>query len=161
LLQFKNDYAFKKEPPYAGNNDLYRYLKMHTPDSLQYYLKDNWEKITFYNNRIKNVKALPLGKDNYKVIITVQTEKSYLVGKGTYVTTPMNDYIDLAIFGATSKDESGRTLINPLYIKKQIFQSGEHTLTLIVKGKPVSVGIDPYDKLIDQMPNDNLKNIDQ
>lgn len=161
LREFKNEYAFKKNPPYAGTNDLYRYLKRHTPDSLQYYLKDTWEKITFYNNRIKSVKVAPLGADRYRVTISLHTEKSYLVGKGNYVNAPMNDYLDLAVFAATSKDKTSRTLVNPLYIQKQKFMSGEHTIAIVVKGKPLSVGIDPYDKLIDQNPNDNLKNIDQ
>ncbi|MEB0263883.1 MULTISPECIES: hypothetical protein [unclassified Mucilaginibacter] len=159
LKAFKNEYAFKKAPPYAGSNDLYRYLKMHTPDSLQYYLKDTWEKITFYNNKIVSAKASPLGNNNYKVTINLNAEKSYLQGKGNYVVTPMNDYIDLAVFGPTSKDKNGRMLMTPLYIKKHKLKSGNHTITLIVKGKPVSVGVDPYGKLIDEMPNDNLKNL--
>ena len=159
LLKFKNEYAFKKAPPYAGSNDLYRYLKIHTPDSLQYYLKDTWEKITFYDNHIVSAKALSLGKNNYKVIVKVHTKKTYLVGKGNYVNSPMNDYIDLAVFAVPSKDKTGRTLVNPLYIKKQKLSSGEHTIVLFVKGKPASVGIDPYSKLIDRTPNDNIKNL--
>jgi ABC-2 type transport system permease protein len=159
LKAFKNEYAFKKAPPYAGSNDLYRYLKMHTPDSLQYYVKDTWEKITFYNNKIVSVTASRLGKNNYKVSINLNAEKSYVLGKGRYVTTPMDDYIDLAVFAATTNDKGGRTLVNPLYIKKHKLKSGKHTIILIVKGKPVSVGIDPYGKLIDEMPNDNIKNL--
>lgn len=160
LREFKNDYAFKQNPPYAGTNDLYRYLKIHTPDSLQYYLKDTWEKITFYDNRIISAKALPLGNGNYQVTIKLDAEKSYQVGKGNYVPAAMNDYIDLAVFAANSKDKTGRMLVNPLYLKKHKFKSGDQTIVLVVKGKPISVGIDPYAKLIDQKPNDNMKNMD-
>ncbi|RFZ82648.1 hypothetical protein DYU05_10715 [Mucilaginibacter terrenus] len=157
LRGFKNEYAFKKDPPYAGSRDLYRYLKMHTPDSLQYYLKDTWEKITFYNNKILSVTASPLDKNNYKVTIILKAEKSYLLGKGNYVSTPMDDYVDLAVFAAPSEDKTGRMQLNPLYVKKQKLKSGTHSIVLVVKGKPVSVGIDPYGKLIDQMPDDNIK----
>jgi ABC-2 type transport system permease protein len=161
LSEFRNEYGFKEKPPYAGSSDLYRYLKMNTPDSLQYYLNDTWEKITFYNNRIISSSVLPLGKDNYKVTVKLHTEKTYLNGKGNYVTAPMSDYIDLAIFADPYKDNAGRTQVKPLYINKHKFNSGEHTIVLFVKGKPASVGIDPYAKLIDQNPNDNLKNIAQ
>jgi len=159
LLEFKNEYAFRKAPPYAGNNDLYRYLKIHTPDSLQYYLQDTWEKITFYDNRIISAEALPLGKNNYKVIVKVHAEKSYLVGKDNYVTAPMNDYIDIGIFAADSKNNQGRTQVNPLYLEKHKLTAGLHSFTFVVKGKPVRVGVDPYNKLIDQMPNNNMKGL--
>jgi ABC-2 type transport system permease protein len=159
LCEFKNDYAFKKQPPYAGANDLYRYLQKHTPDSLQYYLTDTWEKITFYNNRVISAKATPIGNNKYKVTLKVSTGKIYIEGKDKDVTAPMNDYIDIAVFAAQSKNKEGRTQINPLYIKKHKLDAGEHTITVVVKGKPVSVGIDPYNKLVDRMPNDNLKDL--
>ena len=71
----------------------------------------------------------------------------------------MNDYIDIAVFGAQTKNKEGQTQVNPLYIKKYKLNAGNHTITVMVEGKPVSVGIDPYDKLVDRMPNDNLKDL--
>jgi ABC-2 type transport system permease protein len=159
LREFKQDYAFKKEPPYAGSNDLYRYLKKHTPDSLQYYLTDTWEKITFYDNRVVSAKSVAVSNNKYKVTLNVSTGKSYIQGKGNYVDAPMNDYIDIAVFAAQTKDKEGRQQVNPLYIKKHKLTAGKHTIEIIVHGKPVSVGIDPYDKLVDKMPNDNLKDL--
>jgi ABC-2 type transport system permease protein len=159
LRGFKNEYAFKKQPPYAGAADLYRYLKKYTPDSLQYYLTDTWEKITFYNNRVADAKATPMGNNKYKVTIKVNTGKVYIQGKGNDVAAPMNDYIDIAVFAAKTKDKSGRTQNNPLYFKKHKLNAGEHIISLIVEGKPVSVGIDPYGKLVDRSPNDNLKDL--
>ncbi len=38
LREFKNIYAFKTDPPFAGANNLYDCLQKHVPDSLQYYL---------------------------------------------------------------------------------------------------------------------------
>src|SRR5947209_19712402 len=55
LREFEDAFAFKKNGPYAGSRDLYYYLQKHTPDSLQYYLDDSWQKVTFYDNSIKNV----------------------------------------------------------------------------------------------------------
>ncbi len=161
LLEFKNDYAFKSKPPYAGNNDLLRYLQKHTPDSLQYYLTDTWEKITFYDNKVTEAKAIPTSNPNeYKVTLTVNIAKAWIEGKGNDVSVKnMTDYIDIGIFAADSKSKEGRTQVNPLYLEKHKLTAGLHSFTFIVKGKPVRVGIDPYNKLIDRMPNDNIKGL--
>jgi hypothetical protein len=157
LREFKDAYAFKKEPPYPGNNDLYRYLKKHTPDSLQYYLTDTWEKITFYDNHVIDAKATAIGKGQYKVTLKVSTGKIYINSKGDDVPAVMNDYIDIGIFAADTRDKDGYNQVNPLYFQKHKLTAGEHTITIIVKGKPEKVGIDPYNKLIDRVPRDNTK----
>ena len=72
----------------------------------------------------------------------------------------MNDYIDIGIFGANMKDKDGRTVANPLYLKKYKFTYGPHSVSVIVKGKPLNAAIDPYGKLIDRQPNDNIKDLE-
>jgi ABC-2 type transport system permease protein len=57
LLEFRNEFALRETPPYPGSTDLYRYLKMHTPDSLHYYLDDTWGKIALYENKTESVAA--------------------------------------------------------------------------------------------------------
>ncbi|MFT6034892.1 MAG: ABC-2 type transport system permease protein, partial [Marivirga sp.] len=54
---FRNEFALRETPPYPGSTDLYRYLKMHTPDSLHYYLDDTWGKIALYENKTESVAA--------------------------------------------------------------------------------------------------------
>jgi ABC-2 type transport system permease protein len=159
LREFKNEYAFSRRPPYPGTDDLYRYLKKRTPDSLQYYLTDNFMKITFYDNKVTEVSMAPTGKSNeYKVSMTVDVNKVYIDEQGNDVPArDMNDYIDIGLFGgSTVKD--GRWVTNPLYLKKYKLTAGRHVITVIVQGKPMSAGIDPYSKLIDRQSNDNYKN---
>jgi ABC-2 type transport system permease protein len=162
LRDFKNQYAFKTSPPFAGTNNLYDCLKKHVPDSLQYYLVDTWQKITLYDNKITEAIARPTGKkDEYNVTLTVDVNKVWIDGKGNDIAdTKMNDYIDIGIFAATTTNGEGRTITNPLYFQKYKFTAGLHHLTILVKGKPVIAGIDPYAKLIDRQPNDNMKRID-
>ena len=47
----------------------------------------------------------------------------------------------------------------PLYLKKHWLTPGEHVLEFVVEGKPEKAGIDPYNKLIDRIPDDNLKTV--
>jgi len=159
LREFKNAYAFKNKPPFAGSNNLYSYLQKHTPDSLQYYLTDTWQKITLYDNKINTVTVKPTGKNNeYKVTLKVDVAKVYIDDKRNEIPAKqMNDYIDIGIFAADTKNKEGRWQVNPLYLKKYKFTYGEHTITVTVKGKPARAGIDPYSKLIDGNPNDNVK----
>jgi hypothetical protein len=162
LREFKNAYAFKSTPPFAGANDLYRYLQKHVPDSLQYYLTDTWQKITLYDSKITAVKAARTGnKDEYKVTFKANIEKVWIDQKGNDVpAVNMNDYIDIGVFGADLKDRSGRSQANLLYLKKYKLTRGEHQFSILVKGKPKSAGVDPLAKLIDRNPNDNLKDIE-
>jgi hypothetical protein len=159
LRDFKNVYAFKSQPPFAGTNDLYRYLQKHVPDSLQYFLTDTWQKITLYDNKMISVSAVPTGnKNEYKVTLSVDAKKVWIDDKGNdIIAKNMNDYIDIGIFGANTTNNEGRSETNPLYLQKYKLTAGQHTITVVVKGKPVYAGIDPYAKLIDRQPNDNTK----
>jgi ABC-2 type transport system permease protein len=157
LKEFKEAYAFKKTPPYPGSNDLYHYLKKHTPDSVKYYLADTWEKITFYNNRVIDTKTTNIGNGLYKVTLKVSTGKIYINKKGNDIPAEMNDYIDIGIFSADTRNKEGQNQVNPIYFNKHKLTEGEHTIILVVKGKPEKVGIDPYNKLIDRVPRDNIK----
>jgi hypothetical protein len=161
LMEFKNAYAFVDTPPYAGSNDLYRIIQKNTPDSLQYYLTDTWQKITFYDNKVLEAKATPLGKNkSYKVEIKVKVNKVYADStKVEKNATQMNDYIDIGIFASDSIAKDGSKRSNPLYLHKHKLTAGEHTFDIIVKEKPVKVGIDPYIKLIDRIAHDNVKDL--
>jgi hypothetical protein len=162
LHEFRDAYAFKPNPPYPGSNDLYRYIAKHVPDSVKYYLDDTWNKITLYENKILDSKVTPTGKkDEYKVDLKVSTQKMYADSAGNEKpAAKMDDYIDIGVFAADTKDKDGRTLTNPLYLKKHKLTAGVHDIQVIVKGKPpVKAGIDPYVKLIDRIPDDNVKDL--
>ena len=159
LRDFKDTYAFRKDPPFAGANDLYHCLQRHVPDSLQYYLTDTWEKVTLYDNKITDARAVPAGRpDEYNVTLTVQVAKAWLDAKGNDVEAKdMNDYIDIGVFAANTTNKKGRSVVNPLFFKKYKLSAGVHTIKVLVRGKPVSAGIDPDAKLVDRQPNDNMK----
>ena len=158
LRRFYEHWAYRDKGPFAGNDDLFEYIKKVVPDSLQYYLSDGLSNITVYDNKILEAKLKPLTKPNeYSLQIKVSVAKFY--SDTAYIETPakeMNDYIDVGVFGVDTKGKDGRSLRNPIYFHKYRFPAGEHEINLIVKEKPSSVGIDPYEKLIDKNTNDNI-----
>ena len=131
------------------------------PDSVKYYLEDTWNKITLYENKVIEASSQPTGrKDEYRVTLKVSTRKLYADSAGNEKPAPgMNDYIDIGVFASDTKDKTGRTQTNPLFLKKYKLAKGEHTIVLIVKGRPIRAGIDPYIKLIDRIPDDNVKDL--
>jgi ABC-2 type transport system permease protein len=161
LHEFKDKYAFQPNPPFPGSKDLYNYINRHVPDSVKYYLDDTWNKITLYENKVIDFTSTPTGKkDEYKIKLKVSTRKMYADSAGNEKPAlKMNDYMDIGVFAADSKNKDGSLKTNPLFLKKYKLTAGEHTMEMIVKGKPVRAGIDPYVKLIDRIPDDNVKDL--
>jgi ABC-2 type transport system permease protein len=160
LREFRDEYALRENPPFAGSNNLFDYLDKHTPDSLKYYLNDTWKKITLYENKFEKASSKLAGKDMYDVTLTFSTNKFYADSSGKETKAPMYDYIDVGVFSAETTNKLGQKQTNPLFIKKYKLKPGTQTVTMRVKGKPVKAGIDPYNKLIDRIPDDNLGDVD-
>jgi len=160
--KFLDTAAFRQKPPFATSNEWYSYIKEAAPDSLQYYLEDSFEKITLYENRITKAEYVEVEGSKFKVNLTVQTKKIYYdstgrdIGEGT-----AKDLIEIGIFAEDGKNEKGMTKKMPLYLKKHWLSPGEHKLEFIVESKPVKAGIDPYNKLIDRIPEDNVKTVEK
>jgi len=162
LNEFRAAYAYKIHPPFAGSNNLYDYLKKHVPDSLQYYLNDTWQKVTFYDNKVTTVKAEPATiKGSFKVTFTVNISKAWIDAKGNDIDAGnMKDYILIGVFGKEKTDKLGLGHENPLYMRRYWLTKGQHQFSVIVKDKPKYVGVDPYGVLMDRNPNDNLKDFE-
>lgn len=160
LNEFRTAYTYKANPPFAGSNDLYGYLKRHVPDSLQYYLTDTWQKVTLYDNKVTTIKAEPVAK-GYKVTFTVDINKSWVDEKGNYIDAKdMRDYILIGVYGKHKTNKMGIGIENPLYLKRCWLTKGQHQFSVMVKEKPESVAVDPYATLIDGNPNDNIKTME-
>ncbi|MGC4038450.1 MAG: hypothetical protein QM764_20975 [Chitinophagaceae bacterium] len=152
LHEFRDSFAYRQSPPYAGSMDLFNSLKKHVPDSLKYLLSDYWEKICLYDNRITAVNAVPLNGNQYKVTIQYHTGKIYVSHDGSEKPAAgMNDYIEIAVFGEKAS--------KPLYLQQHKLTTGDGTLEIITSEKPVSVGIDPYARLLEMNRSDNRKNL--
>jgi hypothetical protein len=152
LQSLLNEFALK-EPPYATSINALRALKRVTPDSLQYIVSDLFENITLFSNRIQSCTFKKINKE-YEVTINVITEKFLADSLGKEKSIPVNDFIDLVIIGekniATNSD-------NILLRKRIKFKGRENKFIFYVKELPLKAGIDPYNFLVDRLPDDNIK----
>jgi ABC-2 type transport system permease protein len=161
IRAFRDSFGMKETPPFAGSYDLYDFIQKVVPDSLQYYMQDSWHKLALYENRVVSAKAKSVGNDEYEVTLTLKANKRYADEKGAETDADnMNDYIDIGVFAPDKEEDNGKKLTVPLYLQKHRLTAGDHTITVKVKGKPEKAGIDPYNKLIDRVPEDNRKEVE-
>lgn len=167
-----------QDAPYTTSVDMVNFIREATPDSLQYIIKDMFETITLYRNRIVDVKSTELDNGKYQVDIEFNVSKYRNDEKGkryygeqvgdtlTYKTekmrkpilsAPLADYIDIGVFGEEKVDGKKKEI--ELYFKKHKITSINNKITIIVDQKPVEVGVDPYNKLIDTQSDDNRRKL--
>ena len=128
-------------------------LRAQTPPELQYYITDAFESIVLYDNKAVTATVAQTPDKKYKVTLTVQARKLKSDGSGNETPMALNDYIDIGVF-IGKKDEE-----KPLYLKKEKITQANQTFEIIVDQMPTRAGIDPYNKLIDRIPDDNMIDI--
>lgn len=173
LKRYIQKVAFQ-EAPYTNSIELVQELDAATPDSLKYLIHDMFETITLYENRVEKAtaKKLPNGTYEVKIDFTVSKYKANDDGKrlfkdktGKTVTYkkkdskyaiesyPLNDYVEIGVF--SEQTVKGKKKDKELYLKKVKIDKINNSVTVIVKEKPLEVGVDPYNKLIDTQSDDN------
>jgi ABC-2 type transport system permease protein len=170
-----------QEAPYTTSIDMVNHIKAVTPDSLQYVIKDMFETITLYDNRIVDVTSTELDNGKYKVDIEFNVSKyrndekgkrfyseagrdsiSYLAEgkKKPLLSVALEDYIDVGIFTEDDdQDIEGEKKEVELYLKKHKITEINNKISIIVDRKPTEIGVDPYNKLIDTSSDDNRKKL--
>jgi ABC-type transport system involved in multi-copper enzyme maturation permease subunit len=148
-----------QDRPYTNTIEFLGYLEKETPDSLLYLIDDWYRKIVVYDNKVTNFKyTKPSDEEKqYTVDFDVEVAKMYDNGKGEYTDTEMNDWIEVAVLG--TKFVNGKE--KEYALDKQLVKitDGKQHFTIKTKKKPVKVGVDPYFKLIDKNPFDNIINV--
>ena len=93
----------------------------------------------------------------YEVTLKTNSEKFRSNALGTETAIPLTDYIDVGIFAEPINDKNlGKALI----YKRLRITKKENTFKFKTKAIPYQAGIDPYNYLIDRVPEDNLKSVE-
>jgi hypothetical protein len=92
----------------------------------------------------------------YEVSFSTFSEKFRSDSLGKTTDLAMNDYLDIGVFAKAEKHEE---LGKPLVLKRVKLDKAENSFRFSVTEKPVLVGIDPYNYLVDRIPDDNTKKI--
>ncbi|MGC1168179.1 MAG: M1 family aminopeptidase, partial [Candidatus Acidiferrales bacterium] len=136
--------------PYPDTRGFVAALRAVTPPDLQYTITDMFENIVLFDDKAVSATYAPTADGKYKVTLTVSTQKRKADGSGNESPMPINDLIDVGVFSGTKEH------LKPLYLAKQHFAQDSSTIEITVDELPTFAGIDPYNKLIDRNPEDNL-----
>jgi ABC-2 type transport system permease protein len=140
--------------PYPTSLDLIRELRAVTPDSLQPVITDLFETITLFDNKADSVTAAKRADGRYDVHVFVSARKLRADSVGAEHEIPVADWVDVGVFAVPEK---GRKMGRPLYLQKRRITTPHAVFDLVVDALPKNAGIDPYNKLIDREPKDNLR----
>ncbi|MFT4111207.1 ABC transporter permease/M1 family aminopeptidase [Silvibacterium sp.] len=149
LGQYLRDNRYAKSP-YPDTRGFTAALRGATPPELQYLITDMFETITLYDNRVVSANWQETADHKYKVTMKVQSHKFRANGDGVEQEVPVHDLIEVGVFSGEKDHEQ------PIRVEKQWLSGASNTITFIVDQKPTRAGIDPYNKLIDRNPEDNM-----
>ena len=146
-----------KNPPFLTSISAVREFRKVTPDSLQYVITDLFENITLFSNRMMKATYKKVGNE-YEITLTTTSEKVRSDAMGKETKMPLADYIDVGIFAEATNDQNlGKVLV---YQRIKLTKK-ENTFKFKTKELPYEAGIDPYNYLIDRIPEDNLKKVEE
>ncbi|HXJ96281.1 MAG TPA: M1 family aminopeptidase [Terriglobia bacterium] len=143
----KNRYA---SGPFPDTRGFVAALREVTPPDLQYVITDMFESIVLFDNKAVSATYAPTPDHKYKVTLTVSAQKRKADGSGNESPMTLDDRIDVGVFSGTKEH------LRPLEFAKHQLTEHDNTFTFVVDQPPTWAGIDPYNKLIDRNPEDNL-----
>jgi ABC-2 type transport system permease protein len=135
---------------YPDTRALVDALRAQTPADMQYLIDDGFNSIVLYDNKALKATVEPTTDHKYKVTLSVQARKVKADGNGNETPMTLNDYIDIGVFEGKKDEEV------PLSLKKEKLTQEHATFEIIVDKMPTRAGIDPYNKLVDRIADDNM-----
>ncbi|MBK7034478.1 MAG: hypothetical protein IPH49_14720 [Ignavibacteria bacterium] len=146
----------RTEAPYPTSIHAVAAFRAVTPDSLQYLIDDLFENITLFSNRVESsseeegrCSVAGYGQYSFREVPCRHARRE----------TPvvLQDYIDVGVFAEAAK---GQKLGKPLAMRRVKVTRASNTYTFNVPERPANVGIDPYNVLVDRIPDDNVKAVE-
>ena len=140
-----------KSRPYTVSTDLLSFVTDVTPPEKRQVIDDLFRSITLFDLTAVDASSTRMPDGRYDVTIRLEARKLKADGHGREVEVPVDDWIDVGVFG-TARPGSPAPV---LHLEKHHVTSGELTVHVTVSGEPARAGLDPYNKLIDRDPGDN------
>ena len=127
-------------------------------DEYQQLITDLFEKIMIYDLKVAEASVEEVDGE-FEVSMTVEAQQLEADGEGREQPVSLNAVVDVAIFPEAPDDMPENWLPEPLHIEKRTLAEGSQTFTFRVPERPAQVGVDPYVKMIDRNPDDNLRSL--
>jgi len=152
LARYDRDKAFQ-QPPYTTTREFLDYLRADAGAGNASLITDLFEKITMFDDRVTTATAKKRDDGKYDVTLAVHTGKVYVDGVGKETKATFDVPVDIAVFAKApdGKEQNQKILL----LEKRLIADGDSSVTVTVDGEPFEAGIDPYNKLVDRVSEDN------
>ncbi|HZM70047.1 MAG TPA: M1 family aminopeptidase, partial [Candidatus Cryosericum sp.] len=153
LAAYVKAVAFQ-EPPYTYSKEFLDYVREAVPSDRLSLIDDLFRSITLYENRATSATWVKRGDGRYVVRLEIASAKYHADGSGQENLVALDDWVDVGVFGDKEKDAppEGKVLL----LEKRRLDKPEDVIELVVDQEPRKAGIDPFNKLIDRNPDDNI-----
>jgi ABC-2 type transport system permease protein len=156
LMQYRYANATNAQTEaYPDTRELVAALRAQTPPELQYLIDDGFNSIVLYDNKAETATVTPTADHKFKVTLTVQSRKVKADGNGNETPMALNDYVEIGVFKGKKDEEQ------PLYLKKEKLTQEQNKFEIVVDEEPTRAGVDPYNKLIDRIADDNMIDVEK
>jgi len=156
LARFNRDTAFQM-PPYTTTREFLADLRQEAGPRWSPLIEDLFEKITVFDNRLIEATSKRRSDGKYDVTLDVHTSKVYVDGIGKESAGRIADPIDVGVFGRAPDGQEQHQKV--LYLARRAVPDGDSRITITVDSEPFEAGIDPYNKLIDRVSDDNRMHV--
>ena len=155
LATFIDQYAFKGAP-YPLTRHLIALIRDRAEPKHEAMITELFEKIVLFDLKVADSKVVELENGQFEVTIDITARKFESDGIGQEVAVTISNWIDIGIMG----EKDGETdVAEMIHLQKYEINQTDMTFTIVIDKKPLSVGIDPLNKLIDRNPDDNIKDV--
>jgi ABC-2 type transport system permease protein len=139
-----------QEAPYTTSIEFVDAMREATPEELKYIITDLFETITLHDFSAVEATWKKTPENGYVVKIKVSAKKLRADGLGAEKEIQIDDLVDIGVF--TGAGKNGKAL----FLEKRRITHPEMEFEVTVDQLPGRAGIDPYNKLIDRNPDDNI-----
>jgi ABC-2 type transport system permease protein len=148
-------YKFKGAP-YPRSIELIQAFRREakSPED-QALITDLFERITLYDLKVAEPKAVRRSDGRWDVTVTVEAKKFYADGQGTEKEAAFADRMALGLFTAQPGDGAFDRK-NVLLMERRPVKSGKQVFRFVTARKPSHAGVDPYNFYIDRNSDDNV-----
>ncbi len=87
----------------------------------------------------------------------MHTGKTYVDGVGKETPAKFDVPVDVGVFAKAADGNEQNEKV--LFIEKRMVADGDSSVTITVDGEPYEAGIDPYNKLVDRVSDDNRMHV--
>lgn len=150
----------QRPAPYPNTLDFLRILREEAGPAHEALIVDLFERITLVDVKARSAKASRRADGKYEVTLEIEARKLYADGKGQETEAPLDEPFDAGVFTAEPGSREFRAE-SVLLLERRAVKTGKQTLTLVVDGEPRFAGVDPYNKRIDRISDDNLTAVER